>query len=500
MPNVNNRPGARPVTTPTTTNTTPTPTTPAATNTTWGSNTTPANDGFTAAKTSPQLRSDPAFAQVAAGTATIDKGTKGDSVKKLQEALIKAGYELPRYGADGDFGNETITALKKFQADAGVPQSGKFDKATLDKIAPASTPSTPSTPTPSGPPQNYLLKDPALADVANGTVTLAQGAKGEAVTKLQEALQLAGYKLPKYGADGDFGGETIEAIKKLQTKAGINPPTGRVDQATLSALDVAATKGLKYPPFDKLFADGKLTSTIAVGYDEAGYHRSETREIVKGLVGDGGANKGQGYTELNPRTATADALKKAGIDPVDKDVRYFVKTFKHDGKDVQSVVKLITPDTPNAKQKFAADMANGEMVMYSGHGRYGSGPDFDDINSTAGNFRIGDPYEAGHVQLGDNDLARTNMTKDYQLMMFAGCTTFKYLDDLRAKPGKDSKNLDLMVSTDLLYWGNLGASNLEMLDSVTSGRSMNEMHSRVETLNAQPGKKSHWKADGIQDN
>jgi hypothetical protein len=68
---------------------------------------------------------------------------------------------------------------------------------------------------------------------------------------------------------------------------------------------------------------------------------------------------------------------------------------------VQSIVKLITPDTPNAKEKFARDMESSEMVMYAGHGRYGSGPDFDDINSTAGNFRIGDPYEEGHVKLGE---------------------------------------------------------------------------------------------------
>lgn len=46
--------------------------------------------------------------------------------------------------------------------------------------------------------------------------------------------------------------------------------------------------------------------------------------------------------------------------------------------------------------------------------------------------------------------------------------------------------------------GNLGASNLELLGSVTAGRSMNEMKARVETINATPGKKSVWKADGTE--
>lgn len=502
MPSI--RDGGRKVTTPATSNTTlttaPKPATTTPTPASWGTGGPPAaRDGF---QGSGSLRADPSLGSVAAGTASLEKGAKGDGVKAFQAALMKAGYALPKYGADGDFGNETIGALKKFQTDSGLTPSGRFDKATLDKLAGPATPPKPAGPL--GEPATYLLKDPALAQVASGQVTLSEGAKGDGVVKLQEALQLAGYKLPKYGADGDFGGETVTALKSLQAKAGLNPPTGRLDQATLQALDTAAAGKLKYPEFGKLFADGKLNSTIGVGYDEAGSHRAETREIVKGLLGDGtAANPGQGYRELNPRTASPAELTAAGIDPgsVDKDVRYFVKTFQHEGKDVKSVVKLITPETPNAKEKFAKDMESSEMVMYSGHGRYGSGPDFDDINSTAGNFVIGDPYEQGHVKLGENDLNKAKMTKDYQLMMFAGCTTFKYLDELRAKPGKDSKNLDLMVSTDLLYWGNLGPSNLEMLSSVTSGRSMNEMHSRVDTLNAQPGgKKSSWKADGFQDN
>ncbi len=65
------------------------------------------------------------------------------------------------------------------------------------------------------------------------------------------------------------------------------------------------------------------------------------------------------------------------------------------------------------------------MVIYTGHGRYGSGPDFDPINSAKGNFVIGKPYEAGHVALnkGQTDLQKTAMTTDYQLMLFDGCTT-----------------------------------------------------------------------------
>ena len=49
----------------------------------------------------------------------LKKGSKGEKVQLLQAALIaKYGKNaLPKYGADGDFGSETVNALKK----AGLP-------------------------------------------------------------------------------------------------------------------------------------------------------------------------------------------------------------------------------------------------------------------------------------------------------------------------------------------------------------------------------------------
>lgn len=43
------------------------------------------------------------------------KGDKGDKVTALQLLLISHGYGLPQFGADGDFGNETVNALTTFQ-------------------------------------------------------------------------------------------------------------------------------------------------------------------------------------------------------------------------------------------------------------------------------------------------------------------------------------------------------------------------------------------------
>lgn len=46
--------------------------------------------------------------------------------------------------------------------------------------------------------------------------TLRMGSAGTEVRKMQQALLDLGYKLPRYGADGDFGAETDAAVREFQ--------------------------------------------------------------------------------------------------------------------------------------------------------------------------------------------------------------------------------------------------------------------------------------------
>lgn len=64
---------------------------------------------------------------------------------------------------------------------------------------------------------------------------LAKGDKGEGVRKAQILLKFAGYDIGKYGADGDFGNDTLAAVKALQ-KAKKLTVTGKVDKKTWAAL------------------------------------------------------------------------------------------------------------------------------------------------------------------------------------------------------------------------------------------------------------------------
>lgn len=62
------------------------------------------------------------------------KNSKSD-VKALQQALMALGYSLPKYGADGKWGSETLKALKKFQKDNGLKTDGIVGKNTKSAFA-----------------------------------------------------------------------------------------------------------------------------------------------------------------------------------------------------------------------------------------------------------------------------------------------------------------------------------------------------------------------------
>ena len=69
---------------------------------------------------------------------TLKKGSKGADVVKLQTALMKKGYALPKYGADGSFGAETLSAVKIFQKDRGLTIDGVVGQKTWEALESAS--------------------------------------------------------------------------------------------------------------------------------------------------------------------------------------------------------------------------------------------------------------------------------------------------------------------------------------------------------------------------
>lgn len=137
------------------------------------------------------------------------QGTKGNFVRQAQAQLIARGYALPKYGADGGFGDETLSAVKAFQKDAGLDVDGKVGKLTW----------------------NALFKTnvaPAPKQVPQYPGLIVQGSSNVAAVKSVQAK--LGVK-----ADGDFGKLTKAAVIAFQKSKGLDPD-GKVGPNTWRAL------------------------------------------------------------------------------------------------------------------------------------------------------------------------------------------------------------------------------------------------------------------------
>lgn len=61
-------------------------------------------------------------------------GSKDSSVKAAQTLLIMRGYDLPKYGADGEYGAETVAAVKAFQRANSLEVDGKIGGESWEKL------------------------------------------------------------------------------------------------------------------------------------------------------------------------------------------------------------------------------------------------------------------------------------------------------------------------------------------------------------------------------
>ena len=64
--------------------------------------------------------------EYALGDRLLKDGCEGADVKVMQGYLLDLGYDLGKWGADGDFGDATELALKEFQRDHGLTVDGQY--------------------------------------------------------------------------------------------------------------------------------------------------------------------------------------------------------------------------------------------------------------------------------------------------------------------------------------------------------------------------------------
>jgi peptidoglycan hydrolase-like protein with peptidoglycan-binding domain len=99
---------------------------------------------------SPRFSGDPQLEAAFDNEQMVRQGQNGEHVRKIQQALIDLGFQLPRFGVDGNFGSETKRAVKSFQRNSqllGRDGDGVIGPVTMENMdnrfgaaAPAPTP------------------------------------------------------------------------------------------------------------------------------------------------------------------------------------------------------------------------------------------------------------------------------------------------------------------------------------------------------------------------
>ena len=119
----------------------------------------------------------------------LKKGSSGEAVRQLQQALKDLGYDPG--AVDGQFGAKTEAAVKQFQGDREITVDGIVGDIT------------------------WLNIDEA--DMSNPTIR--KGSTGNPVRRAQKRLTLGGYDTG--GVDGIFGAKTEAAVKRFQKDRGL---------------------------------------------------------------------------------------------------------------------------------------------------------------------------------------------------------------------------------------------------------------------------------------
>ena len=209
-----------------------------------------------------------------ADAAAMKQGSKGTTVKQLQQNLIGLGYLDGT--ADGSYGSKTRKAVEGFQAEFGLKADGTAGEATQTAIY-------------------------------------------NAVVRLQVELKNAGYAPGT--ADGHFGSKTRAALEKFQRDEELEV-TGEMNKATWAAMD-RSSMGIRGGAAARTAEQVKRMqqALIGLGYlnDKAdGVYGSKTREAVRqyqkayGLTADGSAGSKTMTSLKNTVTALQSDLARKG--------------------------------------------------------------------------------------------------------------------------------------------------------------------------------------------
>lgn len=301
--------------------------------------------------TSPLFADDTVLQAVFRGEQALQRGYKGPAVKKIQQALIEAGFPLPVYGADSDFGGETEAAVLNYQRAHGLEANGIIGTTTLGSLDALF--STPPTTTP----------EISARDVIDERIDVVA----------QKAILRMRSRSP------DRAYELLSFIKKDQLRGFVGDD---LRLAAEHAAELGTVRWKLVPKYqDAKVVPGAGSSLPLAVYKEGARESRERMDAITDVVCSQAAKmiKGGG--------TTSSTKKKYALiyDENDIDCKKWAVQFKNKDSLSRAIIPITAPCTKDQvveKVKEAASklVFNGEVIFLVGHGGSGgSTADFVDI-------------------------------------------------------------------------------------------------------------------------
>lgn len=204
-------------------------------------------------------------------TETLELGSEGSEVKKLQQKLKDLGYLSG--SVDGKFGVATEAAVIAFQKNNNLTADGKAGVATLNKLYSGTSKKSTGTVVkiPDSNSDNHASGRDTSDIASTGYITLEEGSTGDQVKKLQQRLKDLGYF--SGSVDGKYGEGTMAAVMAFQLRNNLTvdgkagPATQRVlygSKANITYASMregeegAAVKNLQYTLYELGYYDGSI--------------------------------------------------------------------------------------------------------------------------------------------------------------------------------------------------------------------------------------------------
>jgi len=227
--------------------------------------------------------------------------------------------------------------------------------------------------------ETHTIQKPEVVIPARADNTALPAWTKDEISKIQSELARLG--LYRLAVDGTLG---------IRSQDGLVEAFGDHTWRTMTAPDVVTRLAAARPPtghkgehalrLGEMFADGLLDVTLGLGFDEAGWNEIDLPEVEKALTA---------HSFVVDNALGIQLYRAAGRALPDNPfgtfwVRSNGLTYKPPAgaaRQVHVVVRFVSsPDGKRgaeAASAFKEGMVQSDATFYAGHGRYGSGPDFD---------------------------------------------------------------------------------------------------------------------------